>query len=76
VAFRDLLTTQTVTLAGENLLVRSYDPDNEDVVVSVPADLDGGNAVRKVLRQGQYQVVGDDFPGPLADGPSMFRPTG
>lgn len=74
-AFQDLITTQTVTLAGENLLVRAYDPDNEDVVVSVPSDLDGDSGVRKILRQGQYQVVGDDFPGPLSDGPSMFRPT-
>lgn len=74
-ALQDLLTTQTVTLAGENLLVRAYDPDNEDVLVSVPADLDDGSGVRKILRQGQYQVVGDDFPGPLADGPSTFNPT-
>jgi hypothetical protein len=75
VTFQDLLTAQTVSLAGEKLLVRSYDPDNQDVVVSVPADLDGGSAVRKVLRRGEYQADGDDFPGPLADGPSMFKPT-
>lgn len=73
--FQDLLTAQTVSLAGEKLLVRSYDPDNQDVVVAVPADLDGGDDVRKVLRQGQYQVDNDDFPGPLADGPSLFEPT-
>jgi hypothetical protein len=71
---QNVITISYATVNGQNYVVRSYDPDNRDIVISLPADLDGGPPARKLLHSGEYEH-GESFPWLTEPGPTSYPPT-